>query len=116
MAQYEEFAVDQGTDLSLSLELIQPSGTPKNLTGRTITGSLKKSFGAADSDAVTFTTTITSFSQGEVTLTLTNVQTSALNAGRYVYDVEMSYLDSDSNTIIERILEGKLDVQPSVIR
>ena len=34
----------------------------------------------------------------------------------YVYDVELSFVDSSSNTIIERILEGKISVSPSVTR
>jgi hypothetical protein len=35
---------------------------------------------------------------------------------KYVYDVEMSYQDSDDNTIIERVLEGILNVSPSVTK
>ena len=47
---------------------------------------------------------------------LRNTQTDALKAGRYVYDVELSYTDSADNTIIERILEGQLTVTPSVTK
>jgi hypothetical protein len=36
--------------------------------------------------------------------------------GRYVYDVELKYNDSDGNAIVERILEGKIKVSPSVTR
>jgi len=39
-----------------------------------------------------------------------------MKAGRYVYDVELSYQDSDENTIIERVLEGQITVTPSVTK
>ena len=47
----------------------------------------------------------------------TNTQTDTLlTRGRYVYDVELSFVDSSSNTIIERILEGNIEVSPSVTK
>ena len=53
-----------------------------------------------------------------MTASLTNLQTDLLNAGKYVYDVEMQYNDSSTppNTIIERVLEGHMRVSPSVTR
>lgn len=115
MAQYEDFIADQGADLAIQLELANANGSVKNLSGKTFTGSIKKTFNTADSDAITFGTTVTSVLLGQVTLSLTNVQTSAMNSGRYFYDVEMSYVDSAADTIIERVLEGKLEITPSVI-
>ena len=50
------------------------------------------------------------------TLSLTNTVTDALKPGRYVYDVELSFNDSDGNAIIERVLEGKAFITPSVTR
>jgi hypothetical protein len=47
-------------------------------------------------------------------MSLTNTETGALRAGRWVYDVEMSFVDSDSNTIRERILQGQITVNPQV--
>ena len=49
-------------------------------------------------------------------MSLTNTQTDALKAGRYVYDVELSFADSDGDTIIERVLEGKITITPSVTK
>ena len=55
-----------------------------------------------------------------VVLLLTSIslfsQTDSLKAGRYVYDVELSFVDSDGATIIERVLEGKITLTPSVTR
>jgi hypothetical protein len=55
--------------------------------------------------------------EGIVTLSLSNLITDGLSTrGRYVYDVEISFVDEDGHTIIERILEGKIKVNPSVTR
>jgi hypothetical protein len=119
MAEYEEYSIDQGTDWALQLELTKEDGSPKNLNGYTLAAKLKKSYNSVDSDDIAdFTCVIeTPPTAGVATISLTNVQTDALTARKnYVYDVELSYLDSDSNTIIERLLEGKMYINPSVTR
>jgi len=45
---------------------------------------------------------------------LTNAQTDTLKVGNYVYDAEISFVDSNGSTIKERVLEGKIRVSPSV--
>jgi len=117
MSQYEEFTVDQGTDFSIKLELVNKDGTKKNLTGYSAAAQIRKTYSSSDSDAVTFVSQFEApRSDGIINLTLTNTQTGAMKAGRYVYDVEISSQDSDENTIIERILEGQITVSPSVTR
>ena len=115
MAQYEELSIDKGTDITLQLELEDTSGNPKNLTNYTVAGKIKKTYNTKDSDATVFTTEIKApQTDGVVNLTLSNAQTDALKAGRYVYDVEISFVDSDANTVVERVLEGTIQVTPSV--
>lgn len=115
MAQYEEFTIDKGSDITIQLELVDENGAKKNLVGHTLTAKLKKNYNSTDSDTTNFTATIIDPAiDGVTTLTLTNTQTEALKTGKYVYDVELSFIDSDSNTIIERILEGRIQVTPSV--
>jgi hypothetical protein len=117
MSQYEDFTVDQGTDFSIKLELVEKDGTKKDLTGYSAAAQIRKSYSSSDSDAVTFSTQFEApRSTGILNLTLTNTQTDAMKSGRYVYDVEISSEDSASNTIIERILEGQITVSPSVTR
>jgi hypothetical protein len=106
MAQYEDFDIGQGTDITLQLELVDRSAA-----------KIRKTHNSSDSDAVSFSSQIASPStDGVVNLTLTNEQTSALKAGRYVYDVEIYYQDSDLNIIVERVLEGRINITPSVTR
>ena len=117
MAQEETFTIDQGADVAIQLYLVNTDGSPKNLTNHLITAKMKKNFNSDSADTTDFVTAVmTPPTDGIVTLSLTNSQTDLLKAGRYVYDVEMAYSDSDSNTIIERVLEGRIAVSPSVTR
>lgn len=117
MARYEEFTIDQGSDVAIQLDLVNDDGSIKNLIDHTVAAKMKKTYGSDSADTVEFTAIIPDpATDGIITLSLTNAQTDALKQGRYVYDVELSYQDSDSNTIIERILEGRIQVTPSVTR
>jgi hypothetical protein len=116
MAQYEEIIIDQGADASIELHLVETDGSVKNLTNHTVTAKMKKTFNSSDSDATTFVSTVSDAVNGIATISLTNSQTDALKAGRYVYDVELAFADSAGDTIIERILEGKITITPSVTR
>lgn len=115
MAQFEELTIDQGSDLALEIHLINATdGAKKDLTNHSVAAKLKRSYNSDSADTTSFNAIISDFDNGVITLELTNTQTSALKKGRYVYDVEISYLDSSSNTIIERVLEGQATVSPSV--
>jgi len=117
MAQYEEFTIDQGTDATIQLELVDQTGAKKSLVGHTVTAYLKKNYADSAGEATQFNSIVVSpATDGIVSLSLTNTQTDALRAGRYVYDVEISFIDDSSNTIVERILEGRIQVTPSVTK
>lgn len=127
MAQSEDILVNQGTDVSIKLECFNPDGTKKIFkkvdanSGGTITpfsanAKIKKSFTADSSTAIAFGTSFLDNANDNILqLNLTNAQTSVMKAGRYVYDVELSALDSDTGvSTIERILQGTLTVTPGV--
>ena len=116
MAQYEELTIDQGSDVTIELHLVDKNDTAKNLTGHTLTAKLKKNYNSSDSDTTAFTTIISNVTGGIASISLTNTQTDALKPGRYVYDAELSFNDSNGDTIIERILEGRIQVTPSVTK
>lgn len=116
MAQYEEITIDQGADATIELHLVNTDGSVKNLASHTVTAKLKKNYADSSGEATDFTTTVSDAPNGRCTMSLTNIQTDALKAGRYVYDVELSFQDSDGDTIIERVLEGKITITPSVTR
>ena len=113
MAQYEEFTIDQGTDVAIEIQCIDENGNVKDLSNHTVSAEIKKSYSTASSTS--FNAVVANPStDGVAVLSLSNTQTQNLAKGRYVYDVEISFQDSDGNTIIERILEGRIQVTPSV--
>lgn len=118
MAQYEDLTIDQGADVAIELQLLEKDGSVKDLTGFSAAAKMKRSYNADSDNTQAFTTYIDTErpENGILTLELTHTQTDALKAGRWVYDVEISYLDSDSNSVIERVLEGNIQVTPSVTR
>lgn len=116
MAQYEEFTIDQGSDVAIELHLVDKNDAVKNITGHTVTAKLKKNYNSDSSDTTDFTSIISNATGGITTLSLTNAQTDALKVGRYVYDVEIAFNDSSGTTIRERILEGRIQVSPSVTK
>lgn len=118
MAQYEEFTIDQGADFAMEIHLVEPTtNLPKDLGGYNVNAKMKKSYNSDSADTLSFNAIVADpDTDGVVTLSLTNIQTNALKAGRYVYDVEIFTYDSDNNAIIERILEGRIQVTPSVTR
>ena len=71
---------------------------------------------ANDPNTVTFNAIIpTPASSGIVTLSLSSDSSQGLNTrGRYVWDCEVSFVDSDGKTIVQRVAEGQAEVSPSV--
>ena len=117
MAQYEEITIDQGSDVAIQLDLVDHTGAAKSLLNHTITAKMKKNYKSTDSSDIQDFSAIVSTpsTAGIVTLSLTNSQTDALKPGKYVY-VEISFIDSDNATIVERVLEGRIQVTPSVTK
>ena len=109
MAQIQNIFIDQGTTFSLSLAVNDQSGDLKDLTGYTVAAQMRKSYYTTTS--TNFTATVSLPEDGEVTISLTAVQTSAIKAGRYVYDIEIT---GDGETL--RVLEGIVVINPEVTK
>lgn len=117
MAVYEDITIDQGADVAIEIHLVNKDGSAKNLTNHVIAAKLKRTYNSDSDDTHTFNCIVANpANSGIATISLTNTQTNNLKSGQYVYDVEMSFVDSSSSTIVERILEGKILVTPSVTR
>tara|TARA_R110000868_G_scaffold382366_1_gene648925 strand:- start:3692 stop:4048 length:357 start_codon:yes stop_codon:yes gene_type:complete len=118
MAQYEEIEIDQGSDVAIEIHLENSSTrAAKDLTNYNVLAKMKKSYNSDSADTITFLSIVSSPSTaGILNLSLTNTQTDSLKPGRYFYDVEIDFLDSDNVTIIERVLEGRITVTPSITR
>jgi hypothetical protein len=107
MATVYNLAIDQGTTYSVTVTVSDNTGTPRNLADYTGRAQLRKSYYTNSNTA--FTVSIDNPGEGEITISLTDAQTSALKAGRYVYDLE---LVSDSTSTVERIVEGIVTIYP----
>jgi len=104
------FTIEQGTTFSRVLTL-QENGSAMNLTGYSVASQMRSTH---DSSTVvaTFSGSVTNASSGQITLSLTNSQTSAIEEAIYVYDVEIT----SGAGAVTRILQGTVTVTPEVTR
>jgi len=108
MAVYSNIVVDQGADYSASIDVTDNDGDNINLTGYSGAGQIRKSY--SSTTAVNFTVTVASpATSGVLNISLSNSQTNAMKAGRYVYDVEIT-----KASVKTRVLEGQLEITPGV--
>ena len=110
MAAVSNLYIDQGADFSTTISLTDSNGNILSLTGYTALAQIRKTYGSS-TIAATFGTALAA-ATGQLTLSLTDTVTGAMDSGRYVYDV----LITDSSGDKTRILEGQATVTPSVSR
>lgn len=108
MAIKANLVIDQGADYSTTVNLTDEDGNIVPLTNYTVSAQMRKTY--SSSNSVSFTANV-SEELGEITLSLTEVQTANITAGRYVYDVFIT-----NSGITSRIVEGIVTVTPRVTR
>ena len=106
--------IDQGATWSVVVTYKDSTGVPINLTGYTAAMQVRQQY-SSDTAELTLTSPsngiVITPSTGIVTITMTAVQTAALEEGYYVYDVELT-----SGTYKDRLIQGQLTVAPEVTR
>jgi len=111
MASISNIFIDQGADFTTTLTINDATGSALDLTGYSAIAQIRKS--PSSSTSVSFTTAFVSpRSTGQITITLTDTQTTAIEAGRYNYDV----LITSGGGVKTRVVEGTATVNPSVSR
>jgi len=110
MAIIANLYIDQGTDYSVTIDVTDSSGDILDLTGYTASAQIRKTY-SSSSVSATFSTSIAELA-GQVTLSLTDTQTTGLSAGRYVYDLNIT---SGAGTTT-RVVEGQAIITPGVTR
>ena len=111
MAVKANIVIDQGADFSSTITVTDSAGDALDLTGYTGSGQIRKHY--TSNTATDFTISFSSpRTSGAITLSLSRDVTSAMDAGRYVYDVEIT---SSANTR-SRLVEGIATVTPEVTR
>ena len=110
MASISNIFIDQGADFTTTVTVTDSNGDAVSLVGYSAAAQIRKSYSSSTSTA--FTTSISNASGGEITITLSDTQTAALEAGRYLYDVLITATGGDKT----RVVEGQVTVNPSVTR
>ena len=110
MAIIQNITIDQDCDYTETLTVKDSTGTVVDLSNETITATMRKTHLASSSTS--FTTAKVSATDGTCTITLTDTVTSALDEGRYVWDL----ITTDGSGLKTRRIEGRATVTPSVTR
>lgn len=108
MAEKINLFIDQGADFVHRITVEDANGSPIDLTTYSGSSMIRKHYLSDTS----FSFNVDLSNTGIVTLTLFSNTSSAMSAGRYMYDVE---LITASNTTI-RIAEGIVTIHPEITR
>lgn len=112
MAAYTELYMDQGTTFTNVITITDDiTNSAINISGYIVRSQIRRSYYSANATA-NITCTVTDAAAGEITMSLTENQTSNIKAGRYLFDVETV----DTGNVVSRILEGIITVTPGVTR
>lgn len=109
MAIKAHLTIDQGTDFTASIDLVDGSNQAFDLTGYTAEGQIRKNY--ASETAYDFTITHND-NLGRLFLEMDRSITNSMEPGRYLYDVEIK---SSANTV-KRVVEGIVTVTPGITR
>mgnify|MGYP000568849364 FL=1 len=111
MATISNLFIDQDADFTTTVTVNDSNGTALDLTSYTALAMIRKTY--QSSTATTFTSSFVSpRTTGQITISLTDTQTAALEQGRYVYDLVIT----DASGSKTRVVEGIATVTPSVSR
>ena len=110
MAIINNIFIDQGTDFTMTVDVQNALGNALDLTGYTLAAQIRKTYSSSNVTA-TFTTSHNNAS-GQVTMTLPDATTAAIESGRYVYDLMIT----SGAGVKTRVVEGQATVTPGVTR
>ena len=106
-----DIIIEQGADFQRTVQIKDKDGVVVDITGDTFEGDIRKTYSSTDETA-TFNITISDAANGKVSLALDYTTTTAINPGKYVYDIIWTPAANQS----VRLLEGIAEVTPGVTR
>ena len=113
MAADFDFELDQGADWVIPIELYDAEDKQMDLSGFTARMQIRASAGSGKgSDELTTENGRLSIDDGTITARWPNAVTTAMSAGRYVYDLEIVSAEG----MVARILEGNFILHREVTR
>jgi len=112
MASILNQVINQGETFSKLITVYETDGsTIQNLSAYTPTSQLRKNYTSTAYTTI-LATIQTPATNGIIVMSLTAVQTAALKAGRYVYDLQITHSDET----VKRIIEGVITIRPEVTK
>lgn len=116
MVAKQNLEIYQGSDFQKVLEFKNESAVLMDLTGYTLRGQARATYGSSDiAFSFDFTLRDQTVSPGLVDMIVTSASTSLVSiskASEYIYDMELV----DAFGIVRRFLEGKVKLFPEVTR
>jgi hypothetical protein len=111
MATFTELFIDQGATFSNNIHVTDVvTNAYINVSGYSVSSMMRKSYTA--NVTANITCTIIDAANGTVRMSMTPANTANVLSGRYVYDVKTT----DPNGVVNRVLEGIINMSPSVTR
>ena len=111
MATISNIFIDQDADFATTVTIEDATDSALDLTNYTAAATLRKSYKSSSSTSFTVAF-VNPRTSGQITLSLTDIQTGALNEGRYVYDLVITDVGGEKT----RVVEGIATIKPSVTR
>jgi len=111
MAATANLQIDQGATFSSDITVRDNAGDALNLTDYTASAKMALGYSSTRTRTIITCTVAADATSGVISLALSADQTSQLEEGRYVYDLEI--LQTSSSTIT-RVIEGIINVRPQV--
>jgi len=107
----ENFSIDQGATFSKNFTITTDGTTAYDISGLVLVSQMRKGFDSSSVTA-TFTASVVTAASGIYKLVLSEPTTTQIEAGRYVYDVELILADST----VEKVHYGVITVNPEVTK
>ncbi len=107
MATTSNFNIDQGTDFSTTLDLVNDDGTVINVAGYSFSSVMRKSYYA--NTVANLTVVVVDSANGNLTLSLPANVSSNIEQGRYSYSLGMV----DTSNVKTILLTGTIAILPS---
>lgn len=109
MATKANLSIDQGATFTTVVTLTDNDGNVIDISGYTGAAQMRKHY--TSSTAKTFTVELGGVN-GTITLLMSANTTANIEAGRYLYDVELT----DTSGTVSRVFEGIVTVNPNITR
>ena len=103
--------IHQRANFRTDVTVKDANGNAFNLTGYTTEAKMAKGYASTRTRTSMTSVVATDATSGVVALSMTAAQTAALDAERYVYDVEIT---QTSTGTVTRVIEGLITVRPNV--